>query len=198
MPSTASADWPRASIPRESARWASIGCSAPSIRHISCRASATDTGAVFSAISRASARAAPSSSSLRVQAAHEAAVERLLRGEHAAGGDPLHRAADAHDARQEPARAGLRDDAAAGEHEAHARLLGGQADVHRQRHRRAHADRRAVDRGDHRLGAVRRSAASVRRRCRAGTGAARRACGSRTSRRRRRGRRRRRSPARRP
>ncbi len=61
-PSTASADWPRATIPRESARWAIIGCSAPSIRHISRRASATDTGAVFSAISCASARAAPSSS----------------------------------------------------------------------------------------------------------------------------------------
>ncbi len=63
-PSTASADWPRATIPRESARWAIIGCSAPSILHISCLASATETGAVFSAISRASARAAPNSSSL--------------------------------------------------------------------------------------------------------------------------------------
>jgi len=31
-------------MPRESARWASIGCSAPSIRHMSRRASATDTG----------------------------------------------------------------------------------------------------------------------------------------------------------
>ena len=61
-PSTASADWPLATIPRESARWANIGCWAPSIRHISCRARATDTGALFSAISSASARAAPSSS----------------------------------------------------------------------------------------------------------------------------------------
>jgi hypothetical protein len=62
-PSVASADCPRASIPRESARWATIGCSAPSIRHISCRARATETGAVFSAISVASARAAGSNSS---------------------------------------------------------------------------------------------------------------------------------------
>ena len=35
-----------------------------------------------------------------------------------------------------------------------ARLLGGQPDVHRERHRGAHADRRAVDGRDHGLGAV--------------------------------------------
>ena len=62
MPSAASAERPRWNIPRESARCASIGCSAPSIRHSMRRASATDTGAAFSAISRARARAASSSS----------------------------------------------------------------------------------------------------------------------------------------
>ncbi len=151
MPSTASADWPRATIPRESARWASIGCSAPSIRHISCRASATDTGAVFSAISRASAPAASSSSPAGCRLRSSPAFEALLRREDPTRRDPLHRAADADDARQEPARAGLGDDAAAREDEAHARLLGGQANVHRQRHRRAHAHSGAVDRSDHGL-----------------------------------------------
>src|SRR5712675_1363779 len=43
-------------MPRLSTLCASIGSSAPSIRHIICRISATDTGAVFSAISRALAR----------------------------------------------------------------------------------------------------------------------------------------------
>ena len=151
-PSTASADCPRESMPRESARWASIGCSAPSIVHSMRRASATETGAVFSAISSASSRAAPSSCAGWVQAAQQPALETLLRGEHPAGGNPLHRAADANGARQKPARGRLGDDAAAGEHEAHARVLSCEADVHRQRHRGPDADGRAVDRGDHRLG----------------------------------------------
>ena len=50
-------------MPRESTRCASIGCAAPSIRHIICLDKATETGAVFSAISLASARAAANNSS---------------------------------------------------------------------------------------------------------------------------------------
>src|SRR5947208_611657 len=50
-------------MPRLSTLCASIGSSAPSMRHIICRISATDTGAVLAAISRASARAVGSNSS---------------------------------------------------------------------------------------------------------------------------------------
>ena len=45
-------------------------------------------------------------------------------------------------------------DAPAGEHEADLGVVGEDADVHRQRHRDADADGRAVDRADHRLRAV--------------------------------------------
>ena len=55
---------------------------------------------------------------------------------------------------QEPARARLRHDPAAGEDEPDLRALGGEADVHRQRHRDPDSDRRAVDRRDHRLGGL--------------------------------------------
>ena len=48
-------DAPRTAIAGESTLCASIGWSAPSMRHIICRVSATETGAVFSAISWASA-----------------------------------------------------------------------------------------------------------------------------------------------
>jgi hypothetical protein len=41
--------------------------------------------------------------------------------------------------------------AAAGEDEADPCLFGGNADIHRQKHRSADADRRPVDRRDHRL-----------------------------------------------
>ena len=57
-PSRASALAPRVNMQRLSIVWASIGWSAPSIPHIIWRVSATETGAVFSAISRAIARAA--------------------------------------------------------------------------------------------------------------------------------------------
>ena len=123
-------------------------------RHSSWRPSATDTGAVLSAISRASACARRQQLVRRVDAADQAAAQRLLRVEDAAGRDPLHRLADADDARQEPARARLRHDAAAREDEADLRPLGREPDVHRQRHRDADADGRPVDRRDHRLRAV--------------------------------------------
>src|SRR5271166_6652360 len=61
-PSRTSALAPRVNTPRLSILWASIGWSAPSIPHIICRVSATATGAVLSAISRAIARAAGRSS----------------------------------------------------------------------------------------------------------------------------------------
>ena len=48
----------------------------------------------------------------------------------------------------------LGHDAAAGEHEAELGVLAGEADVHRQRHRHADTDGRAVDRTDHRLRAL--------------------------------------------
>src|SRR5260221_44349 len=44
-------------MPRLSTLWASIGSSAPSMRHIICRISATETGAGFATISLASAAA---------------------------------------------------------------------------------------------------------------------------------------------
>jgi hypothetical protein len=61
-PSAASAEAPRARSAALSRRWASIGCAAPSMRHISCRVSATDTGAACVAISAASDCARASSS----------------------------------------------------------------------------------------------------------------------------------------
>jgi hypothetical protein len=67
---------------------------------------------------------------------------------------PLHRAADAHQAREKAAGAGLGHDPPPGEHEADASVLRGQADVHRQRHRRPDPHRGAVDGGDHRLGGL--------------------------------------------
>ena len=150
-PSRASADWPRANIARESARCASIGCSAPSIPQSSRRASATDTGAVLSAISRAISLAAATTWSfgwrLRTSPPSSASCAEKTRPVD----DPLHRLADADQPRQEPARRRLGHDAAAREDEAELRVVGADADVHRQRHRHADADGRPVDRGDHRL-----------------------------------------------
>jgi hypothetical protein len=51
------------SMARESSRCAAIGWSAPRSVHIICRASATETAEVLSAISRARARAAGRSAS---------------------------------------------------------------------------------------------------------------------------------------
>src|SRR5581483_1403424 len=60
-PSRASAVRPRSQMMRESSLWASMGWSAPNIRHNMWRERATDVGDVFSAISSASARAAGNS-----------------------------------------------------------------------------------------------------------------------------------------
>ena len=153
-PSRTSSDCPRMYIARESARWAIIGCSAPSIRHIIRRARATDTGRGVVGDLRREGPGGVKQLAGRVDAAHEATLQRLLRSEHAAGRDPLHRAADADDSGQEPARARLGNDPAAREDESVARALGSEPYVHRQGHRRADADRRAVDRPDDRLRAV--------------------------------------------
>ena len=138
-------------MPLESTRCAYIGWSAVSIRHIIWRLNATETGAVFSAISAASSCAAGSSSSggwtLRKSPARSASAA----GKHPPRVHPFGGLTDADESRQEPARAGLRHDAPAGEHEADLRVLRREPDVHRQRHRDADADRRAVDRGDDRL-----------------------------------------------
>ena len=83
--------------------------------------------------------------------ADEAAAERFLCRENPTRVAPLQRLRDADDARQEPARRCLRHDAALGEHEAEARGVAGDADIHRKLHGDADADGRAVDRGDHRL-----------------------------------------------
>ena len=74
--------------------------------------------------------------------------EGLLGREHAARRDPLHGAADADHAGQEPAAAGLGHDAAAREHEADPRPACGNADVHGECHRGADADGGPVDGGD--------------------------------------------------
>ena len=100
----------------------SIGCSAADIRHSICRVSATDTGAVLSAISRASARAAGSRSSGACSERTRPRVQRLLRAEDAAGEAPFQRGLHAHQPGQEPARRRLRRDAAAREDEAEARV----------------------------------------------------------------------------
>ena len=130
------------------------GGGAPSIRHSIWRDSAIDTGAVFSAISRARARAAGSRSSGAWTLRTSPPSKRLARREHPTGEHPLGRLLDADQPRQEPRRARLGHDAPASEHEADAGVLRRQADVHRQRHRDADADGRAVDGGDHGLEAV--------------------------------------------
>ena len=80
--------------------------------------------------------------------------ERLLRRKNPAGVTPLQRLADADDARQEPARGRLRHDAALREHKTEPRIFGRNADIHRQLHGDADADRRAVHRRDDRLQAL--------------------------------------------
>lgn len=90
----------------------------------------------------------------RVQAAQQAALQTLLGGEETACHRPLQRAADPGDPRQKPAGAGLWDDPAAREHEADARVLGGQADIHWQGHRRPDPHRRTIDGGEDRLGGL--------------------------------------------
>ena len=87
-----------------------------------------------------------------VHRAQQPALERLLGGEDVGGVDPLQRLLEPDDAGQEPRRRGLRHDAEPAEDEADAGLGRGHPDVHRQRHRGADADGRAVDRRDHRLG----------------------------------------------
>ena len=88
-----------------------------------------------------------------VDAADEPTGEGRLGGEDVGGVDPLERLLGADDARQEPRRARLGHDAEPAEDEADPGPGGRQAQVHGQRHRRADADRGAVDGGDHGLGA---------------------------------------------
>jgi hypothetical protein len=76
----------------------------------------------------------------------------IVRADHPVDQRPLGRPLDAHQPREEPARRALHHDPALREHEAELRPLAGQPDVHRERHRDADADRRAVDRGDQGLG----------------------------------------------
>ena len=83
--------------------------------------------------------------------AHQACRQGFAGRENPPGKRPFERLRDPDDARQEPARAGLRRDAAAHEHEAEPCLLGGEPYVHRQQHGRTDADRRPIDGGDHRL-----------------------------------------------
>ena len=66
-------------MPRESILWASIGWSAPSIRHIICRVSAADTGAAL--VDDLGGQRPGHAEHLvgRVQAADQAAGEGLLR-----------------------------------------------------------------------------------------------------------------------
>jgi hypothetical protein len=87
----------------------------------------------------------------RADRADQAAGQCLIGAEHPAGQAPLEGLADADDPRQEPRRGAVGDDAAGGEHEPGTGGVGHDPDVHRQRHRDAHADGRAVDRRDDRL-----------------------------------------------
>ena len=88
---------------------------------------------------------------LRNNAGNETAGKRFRGREDAARIAPFQRLLDADEARQEPAGSRFRVDAALVEHEAEARVVGRDADIHRQLHRHADADRRAVDGADHGL-----------------------------------------------
>ena len=123
-------------------------------RHIIWRIRLTETGEVLSAISRARARAAGSRSSGACTERTSPPARASGRREDAARVAPLQRLGDADKARQEEGRAGFRRDAAAGEDEAEARVLGGQTDVHGQLHGHPDADRGAVHGGDDRLEAL--------------------------------------------
>ena len=74
------------------------------MRQIIWRVMATETGAVLSAISRASAPGGRQQFVRRVQRAHQALLLGLGGREHAAGVAPLQRRLDAHQVRQEPGR----------------------------------------------------------------------------------------------
>src|SRR4051812_48315566 len=86
-----------------------------------------------------------------MHAAKQAGFAALLGPEDARRVAPLERLADSHEARQEPAGAGLGDDSATREDEADLGAPDGEPDVHRERHGDADADGRTIDRGDHRL-----------------------------------------------
>ena len=163
-PSAASALAPRVKIARLSIRCASIGSRAADMRHSICRVSATDTGAVLSAISRARARAAGNRSSAACNRPHQPAAQRLVSRENAAGKAPFQRLRHAHDTRQEPRARGFRHNPAPREHEAEPRRLAGQADIHGQLHGHADPHGRTVHGRDHRLQAAEKCAASLCRR----------------------------------
>ncbi len=109
---------------------------------------------MLSAISRASSYAAGSRSSAAMDAANQAPLECLGRREHPAGVAPLSCGADADQPWKEPRRAGFGDDPASREHEPESSVVGREPHVHRQGHRDADADGRAVDRSDDGLLAV--------------------------------------------
>ena len=118
-PSRASADWPRAKmrarvgavglhrVRRRRASSTAAGATAPPTPGRCCRRSRAPARWRRRAARRARARCAPA----RRRAPRRASNTRPVA-------HPLHRLADAHDARQEPARARLGHDAAAREHEA--------------------------------------------------------------------------------
>jgi hypothetical protein len=87
----------------------------------------------------------------RVCPGDQAAAQRLPCIEDAAGRHPFQGLANADDSREEPAGGGFHDQAATGEHKAELRVIGGEPDVHRERHRDTDPDRRPVDGSDHRL-----------------------------------------------
>ena len=88
----------------------------------------------------------------RHQLADQAAGQRLSGGEDTAGDRPVDGRGDADDTRQEPAGAGLGDDAPPGERQPEAGRVGRDANVHRQYHGHTDAHRSPVDSGDDRLG----------------------------------------------
>src|SRR5580692_10405616 len=135
-------------MPRLSTLWASIGSSAPIMRHIICRISATETGAVLAAISRASARAVGSNSS--------AGTTLLTRRPASASCAGKTRPVKHHSSACEmPTMRGRNQlEAASGtmprwENKAEPGIYGCDADVHRKLHGDADADGWTVHRGDH-------------------------------------------------
>ena len=128
-----------------------MGWAAPSMRHIIWRVRATETAEVFWAMVLGQLPCGRQQVVGGVEAAHQAAGQRLGGREDVAPVGPLQGPVDAHDPGQEPAGAGLGHDPPAGEDEAHAGVLGREADVHGQGHGDAHADGRTVDGGDDRL-----------------------------------------------
>ena len=150
-PSRASPDCRAGRSPRESARWASIGWSAPSIRHsmLPRQRHRHRRGVVGDLAGQRVAAPSSSSAGCRLRTSPRSSASCAVNTRPVSTHSDRRR--DADHPGQEPARARLGHDPAAGEHEPDLRRVRRQPDVRRQHRRDPHADGRPVDGGDHRL-----------------------------------------------